>query len=133
MANLYEQYTIEFVFFLSLSLSADILPPQDGAGSTTFAHLHPHPVSSQLSPVHFDHPDPSYSEVGDILRQLTISNENKISCWINQSIILSNVFLIPFSSDELWCTCVQGRSTPTHYSGAQLTPTWGLCNFPQTG
>ncbi|XP_051279636.1 centrosomal protein POC5 isoform X2 [Dicentrarchus labrax] len=45
----------------------DILPPQDEPGSTTFAQLQPYPISStRFSPVHFDRPEPSHSEVEDM-------------------------------------------------------------------
>ncbi|KAM9360085.1 centrosomal protein POC5 [Symphorus nematophorus] len=46
----------------------DILPPQDEPGSTTLAQLQPYPISStRFSPVHFDRPDPSHSEVEDMM------------------------------------------------------------------
>ncbi|KAM6944980.1 centrosomal protein POC5 [Lycodopsis pacificus] len=46
----------------------DILPPQDESGSATLAQLQPYPVSStQFSPVHFDRPDPSHSQVEDTM------------------------------------------------------------------
>ncbi|XP_070760392.1 centrosomal protein POC5 [Enoplosus armatus] len=46
----------------------DVLPPQDEPGSTTLAQLQPYPISStRFSPVHFDHPDPSHSEVEDMM------------------------------------------------------------------
>ncbi|XP_042344313.1 centrosomal protein POC5 [Plectropomus leopardus] len=46
----------------------DILPPQDEPGSVTLAQLQPYPISStRYSPVHFDRPDPSHSEVEDMV------------------------------------------------------------------
>lgn len=44
-----------------------------------------------------------------------------------------NVFLIPCSSGELRCSCVQDRSTPAFNCGSQLIATWGCCRFPKTG
>ncbi|XP_035515163.1 centrosomal protein POC5 [Morone saxatilis] len=45
----------------------DILPPQDEPGSTTLAQLQPYPISStRFSPVHFDRPEPSHSEVEEM-------------------------------------------------------------------
>uniref|UniRef100_A0A8C2WSN3 Centrosomal protein POC5 n=1 Tax=Cyclopterus lumpus TaxID=8103 RepID=A0A8C2WSN3_CYCLU len=43
------------------------------------------------------------------------------------------VFVFPCSSDRLRCPCVEGRGDPSHYTRAQLPPTWGHCKFPQTG
>ncbi|XP_031164572.1 centrosomal protein POC5 isoform X1 [Sander lucioperca] len=46
----------------------DNLPPQDEPGSATLAQLQPYPISStRFSPVHFDRPDPSHSEVEDMV------------------------------------------------------------------
>uniref|UniRef100_UPI0037E92415 centrosomal protein POC5 n=1 Tax=Semicossyphus pulcher TaxID=241346 RepID=UPI0037E92415 len=46
----------------------DILPPQDEPGSATLAQLQTFPISStRFSPVHFDRPDPSHSEVEDMV------------------------------------------------------------------
>ncbi|XP_041793153.1 centrosomal protein POC5 [Chelmon rostratus] len=46
----------------------DTLPPQDELGSTAVAQLQPYPISSaRFSPVHFDRPAPSYSEVEDMV------------------------------------------------------------------
>ncbi|XP_028271006.1 centrosomal protein POC5 isoform X2 [Parambassis ranga] len=45
--------------------SRDPLLHQDESASATVAQLQPYPASStRFSPVHFDHPDPSHSEVG---------------------------------------------------------------------
>ncbi|XP_068166807.1 centrosomal protein POC5 isoform X2 [Antennarius striatus] len=44
----------------------DIQPPPDEPVSTTQTQLQPYPISStRFSPVHFEHPDPAYSEVDD--------------------------------------------------------------------
>ncbi|KAM9391902.1 centrosomal protein POC5 [Pholidichthys leucotaenia] len=43
-------------------------PSQDEPGSATLAHLQPHPTSSvRYSPIHFDHPDPPYSEADSLV------------------------------------------------------------------
>ncbi|XP_034728427.1 centrosomal protein POC5 isoform X2 [Etheostoma cragini] len=45
----------------------DNLPPQGDPGSATLAQVQPYPISStQFSPVHFESPDPSHSEVEDM-------------------------------------------------------------------
>ncbi|KAK9522658.1 hypothetical protein VZT92_019107 [Zoarces viviparus] len=46
----------------------DILPPQDESGSATLAQHQPYPIpSTEFSPVHFDCPDPSHSQVEDTM------------------------------------------------------------------
>ncbi|KAI3371924.1 hypothetical protein L3Q82_006797 [Scortum barcoo] len=46
----------------------DSQPPQDEPSSSTLAQLQPYSISStRFSPVHFDHPDPSHSEVEDMM------------------------------------------------------------------
>ncbi|XP_074494300.1 centrosomal protein POC5 isoform X1 [Sebastes fasciatus] len=46
----------------------DILHPQDEPVSATLPHHQPYPISTtRFSPVHFDRPDPSHSEVDDMV------------------------------------------------------------------